>query len=98
MARKGGGGGNVATQYLQTGLQILFFLAIGMFLIQVFAGLVGNIQSQFQVTTTNPLYNVTKTWQGVVNQVSGLVGPLVLLGIAIVVIAGAYVIWSVFHR
>lgn len=92
------GTGNVATDYLATGLQILFFLAISMFLIQVFAGLLGSIQQHFPVSSSNPMYNMTQTWQSVTNQVSGLIPALVMVGIAIAIIAGVYVLWAGFHR
>ena len=91
-----GGGGTVAEHYLKTGLNILLLGAVGVTVVVILASVSGNITSQFPVTSTNPLYNVSKTWETTVTSISNFIPPLALLGIAIVLIFGVIMLLRVF--
>ena len=98
MARQRGnqGGGSIAEHYLKTGLNILLLGAVGVTVIMILASVLGNITSQFPVTTTNPLYNVTKTWQTTITNVGNFISPLALMGIAVTLIFGVIMLLRVF--
>jgi len=90
------GGGSIAEHYLKTGLNILLLGAVGVTVIMILASVLGNITSQFPVTTTNPLYNVTKTWQTTITNVGNFISPLALMGIAVTLIFGVIMLLRVF--
>jgi len=95
MARRTGGG-NVAEQYLRTGLSLLLTGAVGVAVIVILASVLGQVTSQFPVTAQNPLYNATRAWQTVMNTISNFINPLILVGIAVLLIIGVSVLLRVF--
>ena len=97
MARRGNqGGGSIAEHYLKTGLNVLLLGAVGVTVIVILASVLGNITSQFPVTSTNPLYNMTKTWESAVTSVGNFIGPLAVMGIAVTLIFGVIMLLRVF--
>jgi len=97
VARRGNqGGGSIAEHYLKTGLNVLLLGAVGVTVIVILASVLGNITSQFPVTSTNPLYNMTKTWESVVTSVGNFIGPLAVMGIAVTLIFGVIMLLRVF--
>ncbi|RLE99659.1 MAG: hypothetical protein DRJ57_02025 [Thermoprotei archaeon] len=96
MARKGGGGVNIAEAYIRVGLNIILLGAVGITVVVILASVLGNITSKFPVESTNPLYSVTQAWETAVTDVTGFISPLLLMGIAITIILGVIILLRVF--
>lgn len=95
---RGGGGGGGAAQYVQLALNTLVYLSIGAAVIFILAGTLGQVILQMPVTSSNPLYNVTKTWTQITTTASNLIVPLVTIGIAVFIILAIAFILKVFGR
>lgn len=96
MARRRGGGGNIAVQYLQTGIQLLIMLSAGIAVVFIIASVLGGITEQFPISPSNPLYRVTEAFTSITTSVSSMVPQLVIIGVATLIILAVVLILKVF--
>lgn len=94
--RENQGGGSIAEHYIKTGLNLLLLGSVGIAVVTILASVLGNITSQFPVTSTNPLYNMTRTWESAVTSVGNFIAPLAVMGIAVTLIFGVIMLLRVF--
>lgn len=94
--RRGAGGGNIAVQYLQTGIQLMIMLSAGIAVVFIIASVLGGITEQFPITQTNPLYRVTEAFTTITSTASNMVPQMVIVGIASLIIVAVVFILKVF--
>lgn len=96
MARRGGGGGSITEYTIRVAVHLAVLIAVGVVTVAVLASTLGSILNQFPVSTTNPLYNLTKAFQTASSQVANMLTPLMLIGVVVMVIFAIGVVLHVF--
>jgi hypothetical protein len=86
-----------STSLVHVGINIMILIAIASVVFALIVGIASQITAQIPSPPQNTLlYNLTVTFNKAVNQGASLLGPLLLIGFGVIVIAGVAYIWHIF--
>ncbi len=94
MAR--GSRGGMSESLLHTGISVVLVLALATVLVSMFSGIGQQINNSLPAPTSGSIfYNITKTVNTAVNSTLGLIGPVFIIGTAVIIMVALWWVFSI---
>jgi len=86
-----------STQLIQTGISIIILLAMAAVVIGILLAIGAQIAASFPSPPPGTLfYNLSRTFTDAINRGAPLLGPLILVGFGVIILASVSYIWAIF--